>query len=109
MNEFIAMWKNYTNFNDRTSRKGYWLAVLFQAVIGTVLYGLGAKIGIFMVIGYLFSLASMIPGLAICVRRLHDIGKTWKSLLVGLIPCVGEIILIIWFCKPTSNEDGVQV
>jgi uncharacterized membrane protein YhaH (DUF805 family) len=45
----------------------------------------------------LYSLWAMIPGLAVTVRRLHDLDKSGWHILVGLIPLVGGIILIIWY------------
>jgi len=41
MNEYVAMWKNYFNFKERTSVRGYWMAVLFNVIIGLLLGALG--------------------------------------------------------------------
>ena len=63
------------------------------------------------VITMLMLLSAMIPGLPVAVRRLHDIGKSGWFLLLGLIPLVGGILLIIWFCQdsqPGKNEYGVS-
>ena len=46
--------------------------------------------------------AEVIPGLSICVRRLHDIGKSGWYYLIGLIPLVGGIIMIVWFCQDSA-------
>lgn len=54
-------------------------------------------------------LALLLPSLGLCVRRLHDIGKSGWWWLLALIPIVGAIILIVWFCKdsqPTENQYG---
>ena len=54
-------------------------------------------------------LAALIPSLAIAVRRLRDAGKQWYWLFIGLIPLVGEIILIVLLCQPTVSSEGAQV
>ena len=60
-------------------------------------------------LAYLWSLAVFIPSLAVSVRRLHDIGRSGWWLLLSLIPLVGAIILIIWYCtdsQPGANQYG---
>jgi uncharacterized membrane protein YhaH (DUF805 family) len=52
----------------------------------------------------LFGLATFLPGLAVAVRRLHDIDRTGWWILLALIPLVGAIVLIIWYC--TKGTDG---
>lgn len=57
----------------------------------------------------LYSLAVLLPGLAVAVRRLHDIGKSGLFYLFVFIPLVGAIILLVWFCKdsePGANAYG---
>ena len=50
----------------------------------------------------IYCLAIIIPGLAVGVRRLHDIGKSGWNCLIGLIPFFGWIILLVWFCKDSQ-------
>jgi len=72
--------------------------VLFGAAVG----GLGPLYG-------LYSLAVLIPSLAVTVRRLHDVGKSGWFILVGLIPLIGSIWLLVLFCtdsKPGENQYG---
>ncbi len=68
-------------------------------------------IGLLGIIGMLYSLATLIPSLAIVVRRLHDTGKSGAYIFISLIPVVGWILLIVQLCKPSvPNNDfnGVQ-
>lgn len=85
-------WQNYANFEGRSRRAEYWWAYLMVFVIGCV-------VGWIPVIGWLASLACIIPNLAVGARRLHDINKSGWFLLLNLIPLAGTILLIIWFCK----------
>ena len=51
----------------------------------------------------LFYLATIIPGLAVSVRRLHDTDSSGWWLLLGLIPLIGMIVLIVWWCLEGSK------
>ena len=102
--------KNYANFEGRASFNEYWLYVVDNIII-SIIFSILMQIS--YTFGYvlygLYSLAVLIPGLALSVRRLHDIGKSGWSILIGLIPIVGLIILIVWFIQkgnPVANEYG---
>lgn len=112
MQEYKAMWKNYANFKDRTSVKGYWMVILFNLIINIVLSILTNFVDAIAIVAGLYSLAILIPSLAISVRRLHDINKSGWWLFLSLIPFIGGIILLIWSCKGSvedGNQYGVQV
>lgn len=99
---------NYSNFDGRASRSEYWWFALFIA-LGSILSSAIDDSGIFYTI---FSLAVLLPSLAVGARRLHDIGKSGWWQLLGLIPILGAIILIIFFVqKPQSgdNQYGPEV
>ena len=59
---------------------------------------------LFSVVIALYSLALIVPGLVICVRRLHDINKSGWFILIGLIPAVGGIILLVFMCMNSVDE-----
>ena len=92
-----ALLENYCNFSGRASRSEYWWFVLFTVILNIV-------IGIIFcwsenalnIVSGLVGLALLLPGLGLCVRRLHDIGKSGWWLLIALIPVVGSILLIVW-------------
>lgn len=85
-------WQKYVDFEGRSRRAEYWWAYLMTFVIGLIL-------GWIPVVGWLASLAMILPSIAVGVRRLHDINKSGWFMLLNLIPIVGQIILIIWFCQ----------
>ena len=58
-----------------------------------------------MVLAYIPCLVFLIPQLAICWRRLHDIGRSGGWYFLGLIPIVGAIILIVWYCKDSDADN----
>lgn len=62
------------------------------------------RVGLF---GGIYIIAVLIPTLAVSVRRLHDIGKSGWYYLIGLIPIVGPLILLVWFCtEGERNSNG---
>lgn len=94
--------RNYANFRGRAARSEYWYWVLFAVLLALVArfidYAIGfhTGAGIFSAIG---GLAVLLPDIAVGARRLHDRDKSGWFLLLGLIPLIGSIILLVWFCR----------
>lgn len=90
----------YATFAGRAPRAEFWYFSLLQIIINIALNVLEAATGTgaFIVISSLFSLAVLIPNLAVAARRLHDIDRSGWWLLIGLIPLIGWIVLIVWYC-----------
>lgn len=107
MEWYLAVLKKYADFTGRARRTEYWMFVLCNVIISFVLGFLSRvpAIGnLFAVLAGLYALAVLIPGLAVSARRLHDTGKSGLLLLLALIPVVGEIILLVFFC--TDSQPG---
>ena len=103
MNEYLDMWKNFANFNDCTSRRGYWMAYLFN-FLAALLLGVIAGFLHMEFLGTLYGYAVLIPSLAITVRRLRDAGFHWANLFWAFLPVIGTIILIVKLCKPSAQN-----
>lgn len=67
---------------------------------------MGIVLGWIPFLGWLVSLALLVPSLAVAWRRLHDIGKSGAFYLFILIPLVGWIFVLIWLCKETQPGDN---
>ena len=115
MNYYLKCLRQYADFGGRARRKEYWLFALFNGIISFVLMVIDVMTGTFIqelglgLLSGIYLLAVLIPSLAVCVRRLHDIGKSGWYYFIGLIPFIGWIILLVWFCKEgeyDSNEWG---
>ncbi len=110
MDAIKSVFTQYAGFSGRARRSEYWYFVLFNAVVSGVLSGIAqSQGGIFTALSTVYSLGVLIPSIAVCIRRLHDIGKSGWYLLFILIPLVGAIILIVWYCKdsmPGENQYG---
>jgi uncharacterized membrane protein YhaH (DUF805 family) len=109
MTEYVNMWKNYINFSDRTNVKGYWMAFLFNIIAAVVLSIIGRIISPLDSLGYIYSLAGFLPGIALTVRRLRDAGKDLYNILWVFLPVVGAIILIVLLCGQSVEDDGVPI
>jgi len=109
MNWYFEVLKKYAVFNGRARRQAFWMFFLFNFIIGLVLAILEAIVPVIRFIGIIYGLGVLIPYLAVGVRRLHDTGRTGWWLLIGLIPIVGEIVLLIFFVldsQPSDNKYG---
>ena len=96
--------KNYASFWGRASRSEFWFWQLFIFLggIGAIVLDLIVPTQNNVVSG-LFGLATMVPSLAVMVRRLHDINCSGWWLLFGLVPLVGVILLIVWWCSEGTH------
>jgi uncharacterized membrane protein YhaH (DUF805 family) len=94
--------RNYATFAGRARRSEFWFFFLFmllaQAIAG-VIDG-AATDG---VAGGVVGIALLIPSISVTARRLHDNGRSGWWMLVGLVPLIGWIILLIWYCQPGEN------
>ena len=106
MKEYLDMWKNYANFGGRTSVRGYWMAFLFNVIVSLVVGFIAGLLPALAIIGTIYSLAGLIPGLAITIRRLRDAGQGWGWIFISFVPLVGVIILIVKLCKPSVTEEA---
>jgi len=117
MNWYLAVLKNYAGFSGRARRKEYWMFVLFNMIFAIVAIILDNVLGLtvgeppYGVFYFLFLLAILIPGLAVAVRRLHDVGKSGWMILINLIPIVGGIwllVLMVTDSNPGENQYGAN-
>jgi uncharacterized membrane protein YhaH (DUF805 family) len=101
VNWYLEVLKKYTVFTGRARRKEYWFFVLFNVLIIVLLVMVDGLLGTFNeeagvgLFSGLYSLAVLIPGIAVLVRRLHDIDRTGWWALIGLVPFVGGIVLLV--------------
>ncbi|CCN34459.1 conserved hypothetical protein [Vibrio nigripulchritudo SO65] len=95
MEWYLAVLKKYSVFEGRARRKEYWMFILFNAIFTSIL-GLIDKILGIEFLGIIYGLALIVPGIAVNVRRLHDIGRTGWWVLIALVPFIGWAVLIIF-------------
>lgn len=114
-----SYWRNYANFKGRSSKRAYWWTVLFLLLAGsavsilfpgqtTAVEIMGQMVDVRenSAMENLWSLATIIPSLALSVRRLHDIGKSGHNLWFVLIPLVGAIMLLVWYLRAGDASEN---
>jgi uncharacterized membrane protein YhaH (DUF805 family) len=106
----------YSDFNGRARRKEYWMwtlsvtiififAMIMDNLLGLNFELMGQDLGygwIYLVAG----IAHLIPGLAVVVRRLHDVGKSGWFYFIVLIPIIGVLWLLVLLCTEGKKEDN---
>jgi uncharacterized membrane protein YhaH (DUF805 family) len=115
MKYYKKVLQNYATFTGRARRKEYWHFMLFNVIFILAAVILDNIFGIAMEgMGYgpiygLYVLATFLPGFAVAVRRLHDVGKSGWFIFIVLIPIIGAIWLIVLYATEGtkgSNEYG---
>jgi uncharacterized membrane protein YhaH (DUF805 family) len=116
MNWYLKVLKQYADFSGRARRKEYWMFVLFNiiftviAVILDNVFGLTVSPEIpYGVFYFLYTIAVLIPGLAVLVRRLHDIGKGGGWIFISCVPLIGGIWLLILLITDSEGENRFGV
>ncbi|MEJ6950107.1 DUF805 domain-containing protein [Natronospora cellulosivora (SeqCode)] len=104
MNWYIKVIKNYAEFSGRARRTEYWMFFLFDmiftfiaSILDTIVFGAPS---VFL---FLYTLFTIIPFLAVTVRRLHDTNRSGWYYFVQLIPFIGVIWYLILLCLEGTN------
>lgn len=109
MKYYLDAFRRYADFYGRSNRAEYWMFVLFNILFGFLAVVLDfalfrQPVGI---IYLLYVLVTLIPSLAVAVRRLHDSGRSGWMLLIALIPFVGGIWLLVLMLADSEAEDNI--
>jgi len=104
----MVVLKKYAVFSGRAQRREFWYFGLVASIIAIALLGLDMatdtydrEAGLGLLSG-IFFVATLLPSIAVGVRRLHDMGKSGWWWLISLVPLVGVIILLI-MCAQRGN------
>jgi uncharacterized membrane protein YhaH (DUF805 family) len=107
---YMSALKKYADFSGRSRRSEYWYFALFNFLfaIGAVL--IDGLIGM-PILYFIYILGTLIPGLAVLVRRLHDTNRSGWWFLIALVPLVGGIVLLVFLATdsdPNENQYGLN-
>ena len=114
VNDIIANFKDvvlnkYVKFDGRADRSEFWQFVLVTVIIGfafSILGAIFAKLSVIVIllniINALVSLALLLPFIAVSVRRLNDIGKSWPWIFINFIPLIGQIWFLVLMATPSK-------
>jgi len=101
MNYYFKVLQNYATFSGRARRKEYWMFVLFNTIFA---FGFGFVCGLIGVpdLANLYTLAILLPSIAVGVRRMHDVGKSGWFLLIPIY----NFILAVTEGEKGENQYG---
>lgn len=98
----------YFDFQGRSVKSEYWWIVLFNLIVGIILGFCTDKnhpLAVGNIVSSLWSLATLIPSIALGVRRLHDSDRSGFWLLITLVPFIGFIVLIVFMLADSSPDN----
>lgn len=105
--------KRYADFEGRSSRKEFWMFLLFTNLVAAALFVFGAVVSPDLGVGLLLLgiLGVLLPLIAVQVRRFHDQGKSGWFALLNLIPYVGILVILVFMViegTAGDNQYGVD-
>ena len=117
-----SFWSRFADFKGRSRRSEYWYVQLFLVVTNLAVAGIDLALmdgdvdrfianGGGGIVGLIWIFATIVPALAVLIRRLNDSGKTGWWALVGFIPFVGAIVLLVFTVtdsSPGENKYGTS-
>ncbi len=106
MDWYLAVLKKYAEFSGRARRKEYWMFALVNLLVSVVIGVLANMVSALSVLPWVYMLAIFTPHLAVGVRRLHDTGRSGWWGLLALIPLIGTIIVLVFFCQDSQPGDN---
>ena len=117
MDYYISVLRNYAVFEGRARREEYWYFVLFNVIAVVLLnfldgfFGMQDKETQKGLLTTVYTIAVLVPSIAVAVRRLHDTNRSGWWILLYLIPLLGALVLFIFFVfdsEKETNEYGVN-
>jgi uncharacterized membrane protein YhaH (DUF805 family) len=103
MKFYLKVLQNYATFKGRASRSEYWYFVLFNIIFSIALSYVGGVVNL-PILYTIYSLALLIPSIAVAVRRMHDVGKSGWFILIPIY----DLILACTQGVKGENEYGTE-
>ena len=106
MEWYFEVFRKYAEFEGRSRRSEYWMFFLINVVVSI---GLGIAEGIVGgggLLSLLYMLVTIIPSLAVTVRRLHDTGRSGMWMLILFVPLIGLILFLVYTAQ--DSEAGTN-
>ena len=106
MGWYLEALVNYADFGGRASRSEYWWFYFFNAIVIIVLAMLTASARLPEPVLLVYIVGTIIPSLAVSVRRLHDTNRSGWWLLLGLVPFGGLVLLFFYIMPGTPGPNS---
>lgn len=109
MDWMFMPYRRYADFSGRSRRKEYWMFVLFTVIVYMAILLIGGGLGSVEEPGGLFSglsgilliafwVVTLVPAIAVQVRRFHDQDKSGWWILLGFVPIIGGLAVLVFMC-----------
>lgn len=116
MEMYIKCWRHCADFSSRASRNEFWqfftVNLIIASVISVISYLLLNNFELLSKISFCYSFAILVPGVAVCIRRLHDLGRSGWLFFIILVPVIGLVLLFILMSlkgEDKENEWGAPI
>ena len=109
LKSYLSAWKKPFNFRGKSTRKEYWQFLILYAIILVFLFFIGLLLGAandysflaaismpIYLIGLLFAFGSLWIALPLTVRRIRDVGMSWKWIFFASLPYIGGVFVLIF-------------
>lgn len=106
MHYYLQALQQYAVFEGRSSRKAYWQFVLFNILFTVICSILDAYFVTGGILNLLYLVAVFVPGIALCVRRLHDINRSGWWVAIGIVPILGVLFLLFFTLKRGDDHEN---
>jgi uncharacterized membrane protein YhaH (DUF805 family) len=85
--------RKYATFEGTAPRSEYWWFFLFNIIVSIAIAAISTKLS------YAYSVAALLPGIAVTTRRLHDTDRSGWWQLISFVPLVGVIVMLVFVCQ----------
>jgi uncharacterized membrane protein YhaH (DUF805 family) len=92
-----SCYSNYATFSGRASRSEYWFFTLYHFLLIVICIAL-FSVGIGRLLLAISLFANFLPSISVLVRRLHDTDRSGWWYWFVLVPLIGPIMMLVWFC-----------
>ena len=112
MEWYLRVVKKYAVFSGRSRRKEYWMFCLINTLISVALMVVDDTMGTALpggslgLTGSIYSLAVLVPMIAVTVRRLHDTNRSGGWILLLFIPVLGTLALFVFMVMDGNAGDN---
>jgi len=110
MDWYMQAWRNFNKFDGRSRRTEFWMFYLVNIAVSFALGAVEALLGSPGFLSWLYSLAVLLPAVAVGIRRLHDTGKTGLWIIGIFVPFLNLVVLFFMTqdSQPGTNQYGAN-
>lgn len=109
MGHIKDVYRQTFDYEGRASRVTFWTFVIYYMVVAALcglLMGLEMYLNLFQIFYGIFAFVHIFVLFSLSVRRLHDTGRSGWWMLIGIIPLVGSLVMLIFFCGKGDSGDN---